>query len=258
MKQFPMLVKEIKELCYTYKILLLPLIFSAIVIMQPLSIKILPDLLNSQANIPSGVNIEILNINSIHVIGGFLSKFVQLAPIIVILIMMGTITGERTRGITAMVLVKPIGYAKYYFTKFFVYSILVIISFYLSVLAGAYYTEIIFGKIDWTNLMFGSTVYLPNLLLLTASIMFFSSFLKSQLAVSASAFVFYMILNLNFPEKYLGKFIYSISPCELLNSSTNILMGFKDIHFLKPVLGVSILTLVLLIGGWFIFKKQEI
>lgn len=254
MKQ--MLVKETKELFKNYKMLMVPLIFSGILLMQPIMLKLLPKLLESNNNLPAGMMINIGSIVVSDVLGSVLGQFEQLGIITIILIMMGTIVEERSSGVTAMVLVKPIGRERYYFSKLIVYSILIAVSFIIAIGICGYYTDILYGGVEWGALLKGALVYLPNLLLIVSIVLILSSFLKKQLAVAAGAFVTYNVLVI--VPKYLGEFINSISPSSVVDSANKILSGVGNVEFLKSVISVSILALVFVLAGYFIFNKQEI
>lgn len=251
-----MVVKEVKELFKNYKIIMVPLIFIGILLMQPIVLKLLPTLLESSSNLPAGMVINIGTIGVSDVLGSILSQFEQLGVITIILIMMGTIVEERSSGVTAMVLVKPIGRGLYYFSKLIIYSALITISFFIAIGICGYYTDILYAGVEWGVLFKGAAVYLPNLLLVLSIVLLLSSFLKKQLAVAAGAFILYNILII--VPKYLGEFISSISPNSIVDSANKILSGVSGVEFLKPVICVSILSLMLILAGWFIFNKQEI
>lgn len=251
-----MLVKEARELCKSYKILMVPLIFIVILLMQPIVLKMLPTLLETEGTLPAGTVIQMADPVVSDVLGVLLGQFEQLGVITIILIMMGTIVEERASGVAAMVLVKPIGREKYYFTKLVIYTSLVLVSFILAMGVCGYYTDIIYGGVDWTILIKGTVVYLPNLLLVVSIVLFLSSFLKKQLAVAAGAVIIYNVLAI--VPKYLGEFINSISPSGVVGSANKILSGVSSVEFIQPVICVSILSVVFILAGWVIFKKQEI
>ncbi|MCJ7689210.1 MAG: hypothetical protein MUO60_07815, partial [Clostridiaceae bacterium] len=166
MIKLPMLNKEIKELCKTYKIIIIPLVFILLALMQPITMKMLPTLLKNASNLPAGTIIKIAAPSTNDVLRSLLGQFGQMGTIVIILMLMGTIAGERSLEITAMVLVKPIGRARYYFAKFFSYSILIICSMYIAFGFSAYYIVILFGKVSWSHIILGTTVYLPNVILI--------------------------------------------------------------------------------------------
>lgn len=251
-----MLVKETKELIKSYKILILPLIFTVILIMQPIMLKLLPSLLQQEGTLPPGTVITMVEPVASDVLSSLLGQFEQLGVITIVLIMMGTIVEERASGVSAMVLVKPIGREKYYFTKLIIYGLLVIGSFIIGIGVSGYYTEILYSGVVWGNIFKGALVYIPNLILLISIVMFFSSFLKKQLAVAVSAIGVYTILAI--VPKYLGDFISSISPGAGVSAANKILSGVPNVEFFKPVISVSILALVFILIGWYIFKNQEI
>lgn len=159
---------------------------------------------NRLSDLPKGTVIQIADPLVSDVLSGLLGQFAQLGIIVIILMVMGTIAGERSLDITAMVLVKPIGRGRYYFAKIFTYSVLVIFNTYIALVISAYYTEIIFGEVSWSHILLGTTVYLPNLLLVIAVVIFFSSFFKSQMVVAGAAFISYIIF-LSVPQ-YFGEF----------------------------------------------------
>ena len=251
-----MLVKETRELIKSYKMLMVPLIFIVILIMQPIMLKLLPTLLQQEGTLPPGTVITMAEPLVGDVLGSILSQFEQLGVITIVLIMMGTIVEERSSGVAAMVLVKPIGREKYYFTKLVVYTLLVIISFFVAIGVCGYYTDIIYSGVEWGHVFKGAAVYLPNLFLVVSIVLFYSSFLKKQLAVAVSSIVLYNALVII--PKYLGEFISSISPSAVVSSANKILSGVPDVEFLKPIIAVSILALAFILSGWIIFKKQEI
>jgi len=89
MKQFPMVVKETKELCKNFKMIIVPLIFTLLALMQPITMKMLPELLKSAGNLPKGTVIQIADPLVSDVLSGLLSQFAQLGIIVIILMVMG-------------------------------------------------------------------------------------------------------------------------------------------------------------------------
>ena len=251
-----MLVKETREIFKSYKALIIPLVFIVILIMQPIMLKMLPDILAKDGSLPIGTVIQMPDPTVVDVMGSILGQFEQLGVITIVLIMMGTIVEERSSGVAAMVLVKPIGREKYYFTKLFVYCVLMISSFILAMGVCGYYIDIMYSGFEWGNLFKGVAIYLPNLLLAISIVVFFSSFFKKQLAVAAGSIVLYNVLVI--VPKYLGDFISSIAPSAIVTSANKVLAGVDNVEFIKPVICVSLLAIGFILSGWTIFKKQEI
>lgn len=251
-----MLVKETREIFKSYKALIIPLVFIAILLMQPIVLKMLPDILANNSSLPEGAVIQMPDPTVVDAMGSIFGQFEQLGIITIVLIMMGTIVEERASGVSAMVLVKPIGREKYYFTKLIIYTLLVVVSFILAMAVCGYYTDIMYSGFNWGNLFKGAAVYLPNLLLVISIVLFFSSFFKKQLAVAAGTIVLYNVLGI--VPKYLGDFISSLAPSAVVSCANKVLAGMPDVEFLKPVISVSILAVLFIVAGWVIFKKQEI
>jgi len=162
---YPMMKKEMMELFHSMKILYIPIVFTLLTIMQPVTMKMLPNLLES-TDLPPGSVISVPEPQAIDVMGTLLSKFGSLGSIIVILIVMGTIAGERASGVASLVLSKPISYIGYFTAKGIAYSILVTISIFIAMVVSTYYTKVLFGDVDWGAALLGTIAYVPILLLI--------------------------------------------------------------------------------------------
>lgn len=75
-----------------------------------------------------------------------------------------------------MVFVKPVSRAKYYLAKAITYYTLTIGSMLIGMGITAYYTELLFGKLDWAHVWLGTFMYIPNLLLVVTTTLCASSF----------------------------------------------------------------------------------
>jgi ABC-2 type transport system permease protein len=255
MLSFPMLRKEIMELIKSYKILFVPIAFAIIMSMQPIMLHMLPTLLENSGDFPEGTIIHIPDYSVGHVFDVVFSEFQSLGAIVLILIVMGAIAGERGSGVSAMALVKPVGRARYFFAKATSYSLLTIVSFYIGAVAAAYYTEVFFGVVDWGKIMLATLVFLPNLLLIISVTLFFSAILRSPVAAGALGLVLTLLFNLVPP--YFGGVIQSLSPAELKENAIQLVQG-GAYDLTAPLSGVLVLIILFLMAGWYLFEKQEI
>jgi len=251
---FLMMQKEWKEQIKTYRLLFVPVLFAILMVMQPISTKMLPELLKNSESLPPGTVIEIATPSAVEVIATVVSKTEMLFALILILITMGAVSSERLSGVAAMVLVKPVGRAKYFFAKATSYSLLAIVSFFAGMMLSAYYTEMYFGDLDWGNIVQGSIAYFPNIVMIIALTLFGSSFIKSPVGAGGLALVLYFLLTM-VPQYFEA--IKSYTPGELSANVVNILVG-KSYEITEPLIGVSVIAIGFLVAGWYLLEKQEI
>lgn len=256
MISMPMLKKEINEWFSTQRFLIVCVVFILLTVAQPISAKMLPTLIANSNNLPEGSVIQIPIPPVTEILGSVVRQFDIMGYFVIVLVVMNTIAGERLSGVAAMVLVKPLNRAQYFFSKALSYNLLMAICFFLALIITGYYTEVIFEtSIDWGALFLGTAVFIPNLFLVVSLILFCSSFIKSPIGAGGLAFA--SILVLNFVPAFFGTLFKEISPRGITEASANILMS-QGAEILVPLLGSLSLNAIFLICGWQIFKRQEI
>lgn len=252
----PMLSKELRELVSSLKILYIPIVFTLLVITQPVTMKMLPTLLKDASGLPEGTVIQIPEPTVIEVMGSLLPKFGSLGCIIIILIIMGEIAGERASGVMAMVFAKPISYAGYFTAKLLAGSLLVIVSLFAGMIISTYYTEMMFDKVDWLAAMLGTLLYVPYVLLAVAIALSCSAFMKSQVGAGGVAFVLFLVFT-TVPQ-YLGSFLRKVSPSRLVDEASNVVMGSSDTQIVAPLVGTLVLCAVFIAAGLMMLRRQEV
>lgn len=196
----------------------------------------LPDILANSTGLPKGTVINIPTPSAPEVLSTAISKFNSLGTFALILVVMGTIVGEKASGVASMVFVKPVSRAKYYLAKAITYYTLTIGSMLIGMGITAYYTELLFGKLDWAHVWLGTFMYIPNLLLVVTTTLCASSFFNN--AVGAVFTV----------PQFLGKFLDMVSPGGLPNAAMmiqeNSTLAEAAITGLPGLAGVLALNLV--------------
>ncbi len=183
-----MLKKETKEILRTYRWLLLPLVLVFLGLAQPLGYKLMPTLLKN-ASTP-GISISITALPSPEqVLASVFGQYNQMGILMIILMVMGTVAGEKASGAAAAVLVKPISRGSYLGAKFIVYTLLTAISLAVGMLAAGFYTKVLIGGFSLKNVALGSLVYLVYLLVAIALTILTSTLFSSQLAAGGTALV---------------------------------------------------------------------
>ncbi|MFZ5827249.1 MAG: ABC transporter permease [Bacillota bacterium] len=250
-----MLTKELKELARSYKLLFVPLLFALLGVSQPVSFKMMPTLLASAGNLPKGTVIEIPVPPPGEVVAQAIGQFNQAGILLLVLIAMGAIAGERLSGVAATVLTKPVGRGEYLLAKASAFSLLAVFSLAAGMALTAYYTQVLVGPVDWSDVAVGSALYLPNLLLAIAVTLSLSTFMPSPLAAGGTALVTVMVLNT--VPRYLGPTIAKLHPGKLTESAVKALAGQEYIAA-GPIAGVAAMIAVALVLGWLTLRRQEI
>lgn len=249
-----MFQKECKELMGTYKIIFVPIAFAIVMISFPISMKLLPDLLASE--MPEGAVIEIPELSTSEIMSAAFSNFELIGVIILILISMGSIAGEREKGVAAMVLVKPVRRAVYLLAKWSAYSLLAVGSFIFGMLLTAYYTNLLFSEnLIWINTIAGIMLYLPFIVLIITLSICASSFSKSSVTAGFISIVLYLLI-MNVPK--FSQLPWSDNlPHGLVNGANEVMKG-NMIELTGPLLGVFFLIVLVLVVGIVQLKRLEI
>src|SRR5699024_9883536 len=94
-----------------------PLVFILLAIIDPISNYYMPQIIDSIGGMPEGAVFEIPELSSAEVILMTLGQLSSLGVLVIILMSMGTIAGERKSGVIELILVKPVSYQHYITAK---------------------------------------------------------------------------------------------------------------------------------------------
>ncbi|WP_028784927.1 ABC transporter permease [Thalassobacillus devorans] len=161
MMQFMTVFKrEMLEAGRNFKWIWVPLVFILLGISDPLSTYYLPQIIESVGGLPEGASFEIPTPPAHEVLMMSLAQYSQLGVLVIALMSMGLISGERKSGVAELVLVKPVKYSTYVSAKWSAVSVLVLVSFFAGLIASWYYVNILFGDISlldliWTWFFYG-------------------------------------------------------------------------------------------------------
>lgn len=249
-----MFQKEWKELKSTYKFIFVPIAFAILMISFPISMKLLPDLLASE--MPEGAVIEIPELSTSEMMSAAFNNFELIGVIILILISMGSIAGEREKGVAAMVLVKPVSRAVYLLAKWSAYSLLAIGSFFFGMMLTASYTNVLFSEnLIWSDTIVGILLYLPIIVLIITFSICASTFSKSPVAAGAISIVVYLLI-MNLPKFIQASWVDNL-PHGLVESANEFMKG-NMIEIAGPLLSVFLLIVFVLAVGIVQLNRQEI
>lgn len=266
MNFLPLLSKELRELARSHKLVFVPLVFALLAIGQPVSYKLMPKLLAAASNLPKGTVIQIPTPGTGEIVASVLGQVGQLGLLLLVLVAMGSVAGERQSGVAATVLTKPVYRGAYLSAKVVAFGLLAAFSLALGLGLGGYYTQVLFEPVNWAGVWHGYALYLPNLLLAVAITIAFSALLPSPVAAAGAALAVY--IGLSTVPAYLGAFARQAYPGSLTRYAVRAIIGLplKDSHVGSltfpgaslPVTAVLALALIFVVLGWLGLRRQEI
>ncbi|WP_227395056.1 ABC transporter permease subunit [Jeotgalibacillus aurantiacus] len=255
MNAYPVLLKkEWLEMKRSYKWLWMPLVFIALGIMQPLTSYYLPDILEQFGGLPEGAVIEIPLPGAGQVFVETLGQFSQIGLFVVVLGIMGMLSGERTGGTAVMVLAKPVSYFAYFFSKWTAAAAIVLISYVAGAAASLYYIYLLFDPISFADVMSASFFYILWLLFAVSLVLSLSTVLKRSAAVAGAGLVILLLLSLLssiFREPMLW------TPGSLTLHSQAIMMNESPEGAWRSIISTILLSVLLVAGSIRYLKKKE-
>ncbi|WP_010097189.1 ABC transporter permease [Ornithinibacillus scapharcae] len=248
--------KELLENWRNKKWIWVPLVIILLSIMDPLTTYYLPYIIEATGGMPSGVVIEELpEYAPSEVLLMTLSQLSMLGVLVIVLISMGTISGERKSGVSELVLVKPVSYMNYITAKWVSYLLLVWVSLFLGILVSWYYINILFGTLSfgdfvttfffygiWLTFVVSLTIFYNTLFKSSGLVAFFS--ILSIMVMSMITKIFHHILDWS-PNNITEYIIDTISTGEIS----------KDLILTGIITTALSLTLILL-SSQFLKRKE--
>ena len=250
-----LLQKEVLENWRNKKWIWVPLVIMILSIMDPLSYYFLPEILNSVGGMPEGTVFEIPPIDPETAFMMSIESLSMYGALIIALVTMGTIAGERSQGINEIILAKPIRYTNYVTAKWFSYSLLALISLALSLGLSWYYTNLLFGSLSFRLFILTLCFYSLWFIFIIAISIFFNTFFKNAgLVIACTIGTIFILSGINtvvghrltwFPNQLTAH----INEMLLTSKLSNALLGTAGI--------IIILILLLIVSSIQLCKRRE-
>ena len=174
-----LLKKELKEQWRTYRVLIVAGVFLLLGLSTPLMLYYLPQLLEMTGE---DIIVEIPEFNAAYIFGEYASTITQMGILVAVLIGMGTIAQERSRGTLAMTLSKPVSWGTFIAAKLIGMSIIFVASLAIAGLGCYGYTWYLFDGTDALDFTILNLLLALFFITCLAEIVLCSSFFKNQLA----------------------------------------------------------------------------
>jgi ABC-2 type transport system permease protein len=248
--------KELLENWRNKKWIWVPLVIILLSIMDPITNYYLPQIIESVGGMPDGTEITLPEFEPPEVVMMSLSQLSSLGVLVIVLLSMGSISGERKSGVSELVLVKPVSYSNYITSKWASLLLLVWISLFLGLLTSWYYTNILFGSLAFIDFL---KVYFFYGLWLTFVVSL--SILYNTLFKSAGLVAFFTILTIMVMSilTQIFKHIIEWSPNSLSDYILEMLTTDKMPTDLLATAGITIIiSILVLLVSIQIFKTKEL
>ncbi|AXI08403.1 ABC transporter permease subunit [Oceanobacillus sp. 143] len=171
--------KEMTENWRNKKWIWVPLVFILLANMDPVSNYYLPQIIESVGGLPEGTVIELPDFTPAEVVMMSLGQLSSLGVLVITLISMATIAGERKSGVSELILVKPVAYRNYITAKWAALLILVWVSLLLGMLASWYYINILYGELPIQSILLAVLFYGLWLTLVVSVSIFYNTLFKT-------------------------------------------------------------------------------
>ncbi|WNR45396.1 ABC transporter permease [Paenibacillus roseipurpureus] len=247
--------KEMLEMSRNAKWIWVPLVFIIVGVMQPVTTYYTPQIIKSMGGLPEGAIIEIPIPSPQDVIVKTLSQFGTIGILILVLVSMAIVSGERQSGVAGMIMIKPVPHVSYITAKWAGIQTLALVSFGCGYTAAAYYTVELFGKIEAVRLIQGFTVYSLWLAFIVTVTVVLGTWLTGSGAIAFAAIATAIVLSV---AGSLFKPYMAWSPSMLVNHASALVSKEQSSdQLLLCVISSLILIALLLAGGVRLFKNRS-
>jgi ABC-2 type transport system permease protein len=248
--------KEILEMWRNFKWIWVPITFILLGVSEPLTNYYMRDILDSLGGLPEGAVIDIPLPSAGAVLASGLSQYSSIGVLIIVLITMGTIAGERKSGVAAMILVKPVSYLAFVTSKWAAGLLLVWVSLFIGYLSTWYYTGQLF---DWIPIgAFFQSYALYGLwltVILTVTVFLSASLLAPGMAGFISLALALIVSIISGTLSHLLEW----SPSQLTSYASALLTAGELPDDTLPASLLALLLIAILLWlSVFIFKKKEL
>lgn len=249
---FVLLSKEIKEYLKTKKLLILAIVFLFVAISSPIVAKIIPGLLSGKEM--NGIVITIPTATAKDALDQFAKNISQLAILVLIFLVSGSIAGEKSNKTLELVLSKPVSRSSLILAKFAANKIALLTVYIVSGIIFYFYTASILGKLNFGFFILFLILSFAYLFVIESLTIFASTFVNNLGAVGIG---FAGIIAFSLFDT-LVKDWAKYSPYYFLGQYKEIVASGWNNQYIIPLIVAAILIACFIYFSTAIFKHQEI
>ncbi|RYG73262.1 ABC transporter permease [Lentibacillus lipolyticus] len=255
MQWLTLLQKEMTENVRNVKWIWVPLIMILIAIMDPLSNYYLPQIIDAAGGMPEGAEIQLPDYQPSDIVMMSLGQFSSIGVLIIALMTMGTISGERKSGVSELILVKPVSYVNYISSKWTAAVLLTLVSFSLGMVASWYYINLLFGELSFGALMQVLFFYGLWLMLVVSLSIFYNTLCRTPGLVAFLTIATIVLMNL---VTTIFSHLLDWSPNKIANYIQQLLIsGSVPSELIGAAIVTIVMSAVLLIASVYTFKTKD-
>ncbi|GAA0498530.1 ABC transporter permease subunit [Salinibacillus aidingensis] len=188
--------REMMEYARNIKWIWVPIVFFIFGIMDQITMYYLPKIIDATGGMPEGAEINIPTPPPAEAFFLSINEMNSLGILIIGLISMGLIAGELKNGVYELVLSKPVKFANYVTAKWAALSTLVLVSLFTGLLAGWYYTNILFGDLGFDKFLTAFLIYGIYLIFFITIAVLVNTWFKSPGMVLFLSILLIVLVNL--------------------------------------------------------------
>jgi ABC-2 type transport system permease protein len=244
--------KELMEQWRTSRLIVLAVVLLVFGLTSPLLAKYTPEMLKL---IPGADQFAALvpKPTILDAVAQYVKNIGQFGVIMAILVSMGSLAVEKERGTAALMLVKPLPRGSFLAAKFLALAISFIVALGLAMLAGYYYTLVLFGPLDWGAWLALNGLLGLEMLVYVALTMLFSTLLRSQAAAAGLGLGSLAVLLLLGSLPVVG----NAMPDKLVTWGASLFTGPAMPAWGAMWVSAGII-LAALLAAWLAFRRQEL
>ncbi len=254
MSEFAVLLrKEIKEQVRTKKVMILIIIFLFVAIASPIIAKLTPEILKS-VSVP-GMTLNLPPATYNDSLDQFVKNISQIALLVLVFVVAGAISDEKSKKTLEMVLTKPISRTNFVVSKFASYFLSIAVIFSVSSALFYTYTVTTFGAFSLINFLLMAALVLLYILMIASVTILASTLVRNSIAAGGIGFVSYILFGtvfglINGLQQYSPNIVFS-NYREVVASGWSSELGW-------PVAVILLVTIASILTAVFVFRKQEI
>lgn len=248
--------KEFVQLWRTKRVLVVGAVFVLFGLMSPLLAYFTPQILGSIQGAEMFADI-IPTPTVADAMGQYVKNLTQFGFLMVILLGMGAVAGEKEKGIAALILSKPLPRWAFVLSKFVSQTALYAGGFAIGMLGAYYYTVVLFGPVDFGAFAFSNLLLLGWLMPFVALTLLGSTLTSTLPAAAGVGFGGSVLLLLAGSLPKIGPLL----PGGLLAWASQVGMGVGDAPATAnsgALAASGVIVLLCLLGALAAFEQQEL
>lgn len=248
-----LLRKELLELLRTHKVIITFAVFAVAGLISPLVAKYTPLLLENIPDMPPGFADMIPEPTTQDAIAQYVKNVSQFGVILVIVLTMGSLAGEKERGTAAMLLSKPVRPSAVIVAKWLAGILNILAGLSLAAICNFFYTYLLFEPLNLGDYFLLNALMAIFLCLFLSLALLASTLARTQAMAAAGAFAGLALVLL------LGAIprVKEAAPGKLLNWGSALVLGGDASAWAALGLTLALISLCVL-GASLYFEREEI